>query len=54
MDIIVFPVGSSVKVITEYNNKIIAVSYEEGPSNFLYLYMKKCSTGNEQSNIGYN
>ena len=29
------------KAITEYNNKIIAVSYEERASNFLYLYMKK-------------
>lgn len=44
MDIIVFPVGSSVKAITEYNNKIIAVSYEERAQQFsLSLYEKNAA-----------
>src|SRR5690554_1699194 len=44
MDIIVFPVGSSVGAITEYNDKIINVSYEERDSSFsLYLYEKNAA-----------
>lgn len=41
MDIIVFPVGSNIDAITEYNNKIINVSYEEEAQRFsLSLYEK--------------
>ena len=44
MDIIVFPVGSNIDAITEYNNKIIIVSYEAQARPFsLYLYEKNAA-----------